>query len=33
VNLEGHRDQPEWLSHVNTSVLEAKPATAIRGIH
>ena len=30
--LEGHRDQPEWLSHVNASVLKVKLATAIIGI-
>jgi len=32
LNLEGHRDQPEWLSHVNASVLKVKLATAIIGI-
>ncbi|RZL92257.1 MAG: YqhA family protein [Variovorax sp.] len=32
MNLEGHRDQPEWLSHVNASVLKVKLATAIIGI-
>ena len=32
MNLEGHRDQPEWLSHVNASVLKIKLATAIIGI-
>ncbi len=30
--LEGHPDQPEWLSHVNASVLKVKLATAIIGI-
>ena len=32
MNLEGHPDQPEWLSHVNASVLKIKLATAIIGI-
>ena len=32
MNLEGHRDQPEWLSHVNASVLKVKLATTIIGI-
>ena len=32
LNLEGQRDQPEWLSHVNASVLKVKLATAIIGI-
>ena len=32
MGLEGHRDQPEWLSHVNASVLKVKLATAIIGI-
>lgn len=32
LNLEGHRDQPEWLNHVNASVLKVKLATAIIGI-
>lgn len=32
MNLEQHPDQPEWLSHVNASVLKAKRATAIIGI-
>ncbi len=32
MNLQGHRDQPEWLSHVNASVLKVKLATAIIGI-
>ena len=30
--LEHHPDQPEWLSHVNASVLKVKLATAIIGI-
>ncbi|MDP4612856.1 MAG: TIGR00645 family protein [Limnohabitans sp.] len=32
MNLEEHPDQPEWLSHVNASVLKVKLATAIIGI-
>jgi len=32
MNLEGHPDQPEWLDHVNASVLKVKLATAIIGI-
>jgi uncharacterized protein (TIGR00645 family) len=32
IDLEGHPDQPEWLSHVNASVLKIKLATAIIGI-
>ncbi|RZJ08292.1 MAG: TIGR00645 family protein [Rubrivivax sp.] len=32
MELEGHPDQPEWLSHVNASVLKVKLATAIIGI-
>ncbi|WP_089398490.1 YqhA family protein [Noviherbaspirillum humi] len=32
MNLETHPDQPEWLSHVNASVLKVKLATAIIGI-
>jgi uncharacterized protein (TIGR00645 family) len=32
LNLEGHPDQPEWLNHVNASVLKVKLATAIIGI-
>ena len=32
MNLDGHPDQPEWLSHVNASVLKVKLATAIIGI-
>ena len=30
--LEGHPDEPEWLSHVNANVLKVKLATAIIGI-
>jgi uncharacterized protein (TIGR00645 family) len=32
MELDGHPDQPEWLSHVNASVLKVKLATAIIGI-
>ena len=32
MRLEDHPDQPEWLSHVNASVLKVKLATAIIGI-
>ena len=32
MNLEGHPDQPEWLDHVNASVLKVKLGTAIIGI-
>ncbi|MBI3100756.1 MAG: YqhA family protein [Burkholderiales bacterium] len=32
LHLEGHPDQPEWLSHVNASVLKVKLGTAIIGI-
>ena len=32
MNLEEHPDQPEWLDHVNASVLKVKLATAIIGI-
>lgn len=32
LGLEGHPDQPEWLSHVNAAVLKVKLATAIIGI-
>jgi uncharacterized protein (TIGR00645 family) len=32
LNLEGHPDEPEWLSHVNANVLKVKLATAIIGI-
>ncbi len=30
--LEGHPDQPEWLSHVNAGILKVKLATALIGI-
>ncbi len=32
LRLEGHPDQPEWLDHVNASVLKIKLAMAIVGI-
>jgi uncharacterized protein (TIGR00645 family) len=32
LELDGHRDQPEWLDHVNASVLKVKLGTAIIGI-
>ncbi len=32
MHLEGHPDQPEWLSHVNASVLKTKLGMAIIGI-
>jgi uncharacterized protein (TIGR00645 family) len=32
LNLRGHPDEPEWLSHVNASVLKIKLAMAIVGI-
>jgi uncharacterized protein (TIGR00645 family) len=32
LHLQGHPDQPEWLSHVNASVLKVKLAMAIIGI-
>lgn len=32
LGLENHPDQPEWLNHVNASVLKVKLATAIIGI-
>jgi uncharacterized protein (TIGR00645 family) len=32
LNVEGHPDEPEWLDHVNASVLKVKLATAIIGI-
>ena len=32
LRLQGHPDQPEWLSHVNAAVLKVKLATAIIGI-
>lgn len=30
--IQGHPDQPEWLSHVNAGVLKVKLATALIGI-
>src|SRR5690554_2672097 len=32
IRLDGHPDQPEWLSHVNASVLKTKLAMSIIGI-
>lgn len=32
LNLEGHPDQPEWLSRVNAGILKVKLATALIGI-
>ncbi len=32
LRLDGHPDQPEWLSHVNANVLKVKLAMAIIGI-
>ena len=32
MRLEGHKDEPEWLSHVNASVLKVKLAMALIGI-
>src|SRR5262245_45930666 len=32
INIKGHPDQPEWLSHVNANVLKVKLAMAIVGI-
>ena len=32
LDLEGHPDKPEWLSHVNAAILKVKLATAIIGI-
>lgn len=32
LRLEGHPDEPEWLSHVNAGVLKVKLAMAIIGI-
>jgi len=32
LDLDGHPDQPEWLSHVNAGVLKVKLATALIGI-
>ncbi len=32
IELDNHPDQPEWLNHVNASVLKVKLSTAIIGI-
>lgn len=32
LNLQGHPDEPDWLSHVNANILKVKLATAIIGI-
>ncbi|MEQ1487498.1 MAG: TIGR00645 family protein [Methylotenera sp.] len=32
LNLSGHPDEPDWLSHVNANLLKVKLATAIIGI-
>jgi uncharacterized protein (TIGR00645 family) len=32
IKIDGHPDQPEWLSHVNANVLKTKLAMAIVGI-
>ena len=32
IDVEGHPDEPEWLSHVNANVLKVKLAMAIVGI-
>ncbi|MCX6953155.1 MAG: YqhA family protein, partial [Verrucomicrobia bacterium] len=32
LNLQGHPDQPEWLSHVNAGVLKIKLGTALISI-
>jgi len=32
LDLDGHPDQPEWLSHVNAGILKVKLATALIGI-
>ncbi|MBL9216413.1 MAG: TIGR00645 family protein [Opitutaceae bacterium] len=32
LNLQGHPDQPEWLSHVNAGILKVKLAMALIGI-
>jgi uncharacterized protein (TIGR00645 family) len=32
LRLEGHPDNPEWLSHVNSGILKVKLAMAIIGI-
>lgn len=32
LNLDGHPDEPEWLSHVNANILKVKLSMAIIGI-
>jgi uncharacterized protein (TIGR00645 family) len=32
IRMDGHPDQPEWLSHVNPNVLKVKLAMSIIGI-
>jgi uncharacterized protein (TIGR00645 family) len=32
INMQGHPDEPEWLSHVNANVLKVKLAMSIVGI-
>jgi uncharacterized protein (TIGR00645 family) len=32
INMRGHPDEPEWLSHVNPNVLKVKLAMSIIGI-
>ena len=32
LNLNGHPDEPDWLSHVSADLLKVKLATAIIGI-
>jgi len=32
LKLSGHRDKPDWLSHVNANLLKIKLASAIIGI-
>ena len=32
LHLDGHPDQPEWISHVNAGILKVKLATALIGI-
>ncbi|GAB3616783.1 TIGR00645 family protein [Okibacterium endophyticum] len=32
INVTGHRDQPEWLAHVNTNLLKVKLAVSIISI-
>ncbi len=32
LEIDGHPDQPEWLSHVNAGILKVKLATALIGI-